>query len=98
MADCIKTSCPECSAKYRLPIESQGRSVRCKRCSHKFQIPQAESSLDDSIMAWLDDEANDEATTLQPKVIQIPSEELAAENKNDVASGQTGKEVSTTKR
>lgn len=47
-------------------------------------------------MAWLDDEAEDDATTMQPKVIQIPAEELA--KAEAAAKEQVVEEVSTTRR
>jgi hypothetical protein len=31
-------ACPNCSKKYRMPIESVGKSVRCRSCQRSFKI------------------------------------------------------------
>jgi hypothetical protein len=73
--DTIKCNCQHCGAKYRLPIEAQGRSARCKRCGKRFDIPR-EQSLEDSVLTWLtapeDEPAADEDMPSQPKVISMP--------------------------
>ena len=84
MAETIKCTCSNCGAKYRLPIEAQGRTARCKRCGKKFAIPRKES-LEDSILTWLsspdEDEAED-AAPAKPRVINMPA---ADENEESVA-------------
>lgn len=77
MADTIKCTCEHCGAKYRLPVEAQGRSARCKRCGKRFEIPR-EQSLEDSVLTWLmapEDEEVDEETPAQPRVINMPQHE-----------------------
>lgn len=59
MAELIKVSCSECGAKYRLPIEFQGRSARCKKCGAKFKIP-ADKNIEDSVLDWLSEGEGDE--------------------------------------
>lgn len=87
MAETIKCVCNHCGAKYRLPIEAQGRSAKCKRCGEKFRIPQNQS-LEDSILTWLgppggDDD--DDVAPAKPKVINMP----VSENPNeDSVAGQ----------
>ncbi len=81
MADTIKCSCSKCGAKYRLPVEAQGRTARCKRCGEKFEIPRAES-LEDSILTWLTspEEAETEGgTPAQPRVISMPAHAQASD-------------------
>lgn len=70
VADQIKVICGECGAKYRLPIEFQGRSGKCKKCGAHFKVP-VEKSLEDSVLDWLSDpadEAGDE-DTVQPRIV-----------------------------
>ena len=75
MADTIKCACSKCGAKYRLPVEAQGRTARCKRCGEKFQIPRVES-LEDSILTWLsapDETETEQAMPAKPRVISMPT-------------------------
>ncbi|MBK9121241.1 MAG: hypothetical protein IPM18_16790 [Phycisphaerales bacterium] len=85
MSDTIKCSCSHCGAKYRLPVEAQGRTARCKRCGERFEVPR-EQSLEDSILSWLTAPAEEEdEAPAQPKVISIPpasaNDETEAERK-----------------
>ncbi len=75
MAESIKCACSHCGAKYRLPVEAQGRTARCKRCGNRFEIPR-EQSLEDSIMSWLmtPEEDEDEVAPAKPRVITMPNE------------------------
>ncbi len=76
MSDTIKCACSNCGAKYRLPAEAMGRSARCKRCGKTFHIPRREDSLEDTIMAWIGiEEQDDEKMIAPPKVISMPTEE-----------------------
>jgi hypothetical protein len=77
----IKCNCSHCGAKYRLPIEAQGRTARCKRCGEKFEVPRLES-LEDSILTWLsspDEDQADEAAPAQPRVINMQAGEQPVE-------------------
>jgi DNA-directed RNA polymerase subunit RPC12/RpoP len=82
MPDTIKCSCSHCGAKYRLPLEAQGRTARCKRCGEKFSVPR-EQSLEDSILTWLNapdpDEEMDEAPA-KPRIINMPAEDQSGES------------------
>lgn len=78
MPDSVKCACPQCGAKYRLPIETQGRSVRCKRCDNKFRVPATQTTVEDSVLSWLADGGREEAETdLKPRVIQMETEKPA---------------------
>ncbi|MBK8915736.1 MAG: hypothetical protein IPM64_14270 [Phycisphaerales bacterium] len=69
----IKCSCSHCGAKYRLPVEAQGRSARCKQCGEKFDIPK-QNGLEDSILSWLTEPAEtEEPSVSQPRVISVPA-------------------------
>lgn len=73
-SETIKCTCNHCGAKYRLPVEAQGRTARCKRCGEKFQIPRGQS-LEDSILTWLtapSEEEREEAAPAKPRVINMP--------------------------
>ena len=75
MGETIKCTCSHCGAKYRLPIEAQGRTARCKRCGDKFDVPR-QQSLEDSILTWLtspEEEEKAEAAPSQPKIISMPA-------------------------
>jgi hypothetical protein len=74
MADTIKCACSSCGAKYRLPVEAQGRSARCKRCGKTFQIPRAQKSLEDSILDWLAAPPEEDEDVAQPRIISMPNE------------------------
>lgn len=76
MSDTIKCTCPHCQAKYRLPLEVQGRTARCKRCGGRFEVP-VEKSLEDSILDWLSDAEAADETVSQPRVISMPREASA---------------------
>jgi hypothetical protein len=87
VADTIKCNCPKCGAKYRLPVEYAGRSLRCKRCTEKFSAPR-EQTLEDSILTWLNnpqDEESDDALPEKPRVISMPNEEP---DPNDTTAGK----------
>jgi len=76
VADFIKCSCPKCGAKYRLPVEFQGRRARCKKCNEKFEVPRTKT-LEDSVLDWLseaEEEEKKEEVVAQPRVISIPKE------------------------
>ncbi len=74
MSDTIKCACEACGAKYRLPVEAQGRMARCKKCGAKFKVPQQKDrSLEDSVLEWLNDEpAEDVSDSAPPRVINAP--------------------------
>jgi hypothetical protein len=75
VAETIKCACSHCGAKYRLPVEAQGRSARCKRCGEKFDIPR-QDSLEDSILTWLtqpDEEEAETAAPAKPRIISMPA-------------------------
>jgi len=73
VADTIKCACTHCGAKYRLPVEAQGRFARCKKCGEKFQVPRAET-LEDTVLSWLNEADPEEETVAQPRVISMPKE------------------------
>ena len=74
MADLIKCNCAKCGAKYRLPIEFQGRTARCKKCGEKFEVPKKDKTLEDSVLDWLSegDEEEVQESVDRPRVINIP--------------------------
>lgn len=74
MSDSIKCTCSHCGAKYRLPVEAQGRTARCKKCGDKFEVPR-EASLEDTVLTWLtESDADDELEAVdQPRVITMPT-------------------------
>ncbi len=77
MADFIKCNCSNCGAKYRLPVEYQGRRARCKKCGEKFEVPKTKT-LEDSVLDWLSEaeekEAEERETVSRPRVISIPKQ------------------------
>ncbi|MBU0637834.1 MAG: hypothetical protein KKB50_03140 [Planctomycetes bacterium] len=78
MSETIKCACSHCGAKYRLPVEAQGRSARCKKCGEKFKVPRAES-LEDSVLSWLaDPEAEQEESAARPRVISMGAGDVPA--------------------
>ncbi len=79
MADFIKCNCPKCAAKYRLPVEFQGRRARCKKCGEKFAVPRTKT-LEDSVLDWLseaEEQEQKEEIVARPRVISIPKESAA---------------------
>jgi hypothetical protein len=81
VADFIKCLCSNCGAKYRLPLEFQGRRARCKKCGEKFEVPKVKKTLEDSVLDWLNEgeeqEVESEETAAQPRVISMPKEAAA---------------------
>jgi len=73
VADTIKCACTHCGAKYRLPVEAQGRFARCKKCGDKFQVPRG-GTIEDSVLSWLNESDPDEDTVAHPRVISMPKE------------------------
>jgi len=72
VTETVKCAC-ECGAKYRLPIEFQGRTARCKKCGEKFKVPKIKN-LEDSVLDWLADEpAKSKDDVEQPRVINMSS-------------------------
>ena len=65
MSDTIKCLCSHCGAKYRLPVEAQGRTARCKRCGEKFHVP-AQDNLEDTILTWLSGAGDEEEEAVFP--------------------------------
>lgn len=87
VADTIKCTCSHCGAKYRLPVEAQGRSARCKRCGKRFEVPR-QDNLEDTILSWLSAPAEEEEEVIaQPRVISMPDEE-PSEEAEPATSGQ----------
>lgn len=35
----ISASCPSCHAKYRIPVDKAGRTLKCKACGEAFKVP-----------------------------------------------------------
>ena len=83
VADTIKCVCPHCGAKYRLPLEAQGRRARCKRCGEKFDVPRAQS-LEETILTWLTPAKEEEKNVARPRVISMPKEPVDDEAKKRV--------------
>jgi hypothetical protein len=80
VADTIKCNCSHCGAKYRLPVEAQGRKARCKRCGETFEVPRADS-LEDTILSWLTPADEEDVDVPQPRVISMPREPVDEETK-----------------
>ena len=61
----IKTRCPICSAKYRVPSTAVGHRARCVQCKATFRVSQVKSSrlcppTEDDILAWLSEGRDDD--------------------------------------
>ncbi len=71
----IRAVCSHCQAKYKLPVEAQGRVARCKRCGEKFEVPR-KLSLEDSVLTWLTGPVEEDEVEApeQPKVISMPQQ------------------------
>ena len=72
MAEKISVTCGECGAKYRLPIEFQGRTGKCKKCGAKFKVP-VEKNIEDSVLDWLTDEPEEQEVD-QPRIVNTLEE------------------------
>jgi PHP family Zn ribbon phosphoesterase len=93
VADFIKCSCSNCGAKYRLPVEFQGRRARCKKCGEKFEVPK-KKTLEDSVLDWLSEaeekERQEEEAVARPRVISIPKESAADSDSGPPGSRRKG--------
>ena len=79
VADTIKCRCSHCGAKYRLPLEAQGRTARCKRCGEKFEVPRYEA-MEETVLTWLTGPDGDEQeAAAKPRVINMPKDGEDAE-------------------
>jgi DNA-directed RNA polymerase subunit RPC12/RpoP len=89
VSDTIKCVCTSCGAKYRLPVEAQGRTARCKQCGSKFEVPRVTQSLEDSIMAWLSGPSEDdtEETVDRPRVVNLPADKSDDSGAHDRTRG-----------
>ena len=67
MAEFIKCVCSNCGAKYRLPVEFQGRRARCKKCGEKFEVPKKKKTLEDSVLDWLAEGEEEEKAIVAPE-------------------------------
>lgn len=74
MADFLKCQCSHCGAKYRLPMEAQGRSARCKKCGQKFSVPRQSKTLEDNVQDWLAEGEDESSTVEAPRVISMPQD------------------------
>ena len=86
MAETIKCTCSHCGAKYRLPMEAQGRTARCKRCGKKFSVPRKQS-LEDTVVSWLsvpEEDDLEDAAPAKPRVINMPVAEEESEGSETV--------------
>ena len=93
MADFIKCNCSNCGAKYRLPVEFQGRRARCKKCGEKFEVPK-KKTLEDSVLDWLSEaeekERQEEEAVARPRVISIPKESASDSEPGTTSSRRKG--------
>ena len=62
----IVSKCPACGSKYRLRVAAAGRQARCKSCGAVFVVPNAPSSLEDSVLSWLAPPSRDADDDAQP--------------------------------
>ncbi len=82
MSDLIRCRCSSCGAKYKLPVEFQGRIARCKKCGAKFEIPR-EKSLEDSVLDWLmEAETEEQETVEKPRVVRFSEQHTEAADPN----------------
>lgn len=56
----IKTQCPACQAKYKVPAEGIGKRVQCPACRVEFRVQEYLSSprrlpTEEDILSWLNE-------------------------------------------
>lgn len=61
----VKTRCPICSAKYRVPSSAVGHRAQCSQCKATFRVHEVESSrlhppTEEDILAWLNEGRDDD--------------------------------------
>jgi len=92
VADFIKCNCSNCGAKYRLPVEFQGRRARCKKCGEKFEVPKTKT-LEDSVLDWLseaEEQDEREEAVAKPRVISIPKDSAPNPNSDGSSARRKG--------
>jgi transposase-like protein len=93
VADSIKCNCSNCGAKYRLPVEFQGRRARCKKCGEKFEVPKIKT-LEDSVLDWLSEaeekEREEQEAVSRPRVISIPKDSASDPNADSSSARRKG--------
>lgn len=61
----VKTRCPICAAKYRVPRKAVGHRAKCLQCKATFRVGQVESPrlrppTEEDILAWLSEGRDDD--------------------------------------
>jgi len=91
VAEFLKCRCAHCGAKYRLPLEAQGRTARCKKCGKKFAVPKAKDrTLEDSVLDWLSEAEEEQEVAAQPRVINIPKDSAVDEKGQPLSAKRRG--------
>jgi len=68
----IKTRCPVCHAKYRVPSRSMGHRARCSKCSTTFRVTELKDTLqptEEDILKWLNEGMDSEDVPARPRVV-----------------------------
>lgn len=78
----IKTRCPQCRAKYRVPVRSLGHRARCVKCNTVFRV-RAEVAAkpvpsEDDILRWLNEDNDDEFLGARPRLVAPPAGDSGA--------------------
>jgi len=76
----IKTRCPVCQVKYRLPADRLGHRARCRKCRTVFRvaelIPPGSNKphipTEAEILAWLNEDVDQEDIAVRPRIIEAP--------------------------
>ncbi|UCD30314.1 MAG: hypothetical protein JSV03_07560 [Planctomycetota bacterium] len=87
----IKTRCPVCNAKYRVPVSVAGHRAHCGKCDTTFRVakldpPKPESSYiptEDDILKWLNEDRDEYDMPVRPRIIDdVPAEPAAVDSEN----------------
>jgi predicted Zn finger-like uncharacterized protein len=86
VSDSVKSSCPHCSARIRLPEDAAGKRVRCPKCKEPFRVPATKPAASPAPKP-----AADALSSLSDNILRFPCDDCGAKLKAKAES--VGKRV-----
>ena len=78
----VKTRCPACSSKYRVPPRNVGHRARCAKCKTTFRVVEIEESrrpTEEDVLRWLNEGMGEDELAPRPRVISGGGSAVEAE-------------------
>ena len=87
----VKTQCPVCSTRYRVPPRNVGHRARCAKCKTSFRVAEIKESrrpTEEDILIWLNEGMGEDELAPRPRVISAGGSEVEAEPATSPADDQ----------